>query len=67
MGSSLRRLVDKVLVILAFAGVVVLFGAAGAVETAANFEQVHLLSRVLAGFGLMLPLSVKYLWKEYIG
>lgn len=61
------KTVDKCMVFLAVIGLLTLLGVAGAVETAQNLSEVSIWPRVLIGFGLMMPLAVKYLWKEYIG
>lgn len=57
-------MMERVFKILAFVGMFILFGAVGSIETASEFVIPWL--KILVGFGLMMPLFIKYIWREYV-
>ena len=54
----------KILRIMALVGLFLLFGAVGSIEMASEFVIPWV--KILVGFGLMMPLFIKYFWKEYV-
>lgn len=54
----------KILAVMALVGLFILFGAVGSIEMADAFVIPWV--RILVGFGLMMPLFIKYFWKEYV-
>ena len=54
----------KILAVMALVGMFILFGAVGSIETASEFVIPWV--KILVGFGLMMPLFIKYFWREYV-
>lgn len=57
-------MMERVFKILAFVGLFLLFGAVGSIEMESEFVIPWV--KILVGFGLMMPLFIKYFWREYI-
>ena len=57
-------MIEKVMRVLALVGLFLLFGAVGSIETATDL--VIPVVRICIAFGLMMPLFIKYFWKEYL-
>ena len=57
-------MIEKVFRVLALVGLFLLFGAVGSIETATDL--VVPVVRICIAFGLMMPLFIKYFWKEYV-
>ena len=56
------KILDALFALMAFVGLVVLFGIAGELDT----SEVVSLWRVAVGVGMMMPLFIKYFWKEFV-
>ena len=54
----------KILAVMALVGMIVLLGAVGSIETESEFVIPWV--KILVGFGLMMPLFIKYFWREYV-